>query len=497
MLNRKMLMSTLRDNFNFLLRKINRVEDEIPKQIEKLSPIGENIIKLGTIPEFNSYDNLDFEGEYGLLPKYMKYIINEQGGGEYSIKKDGYEDIEKNADDSSSTLSLLLERDAYDYGLQVPEDLSDPDILRALKMKYEIFLTIGDDNQEYPVYIRQIGEYQYRGFAYNYEQEFDVYLKFNYNRINSCTVSGYTNNEVHVYLREIKLLDNKYLYPSIECENIQASSSIIMGYNNEIQLGDMDEHQTLIIGSNNVTRNYSSTIIGEGLIAEVENRLIIGDYNTISPNDIFVIGYGNYHNDRANIHTVNYKGEGWYKGNLYVGGDNKETSTRVATMKDIDAINEPRDYVVLKDQVTNNLYNIQMRDGVFNISQIAASVIVTKLPTKTIYADGDGVDLEGIVVEAIYPDGTRSIVDDNNIKAVTDVLRCGDTEITFVVIDSGQEIEGTFEVITNEFDPTVQLIDFYYADNGDGTYTITDWKGTLNGVTSNELIIPNNERISI
>lgn len=35
------------------------------------------------------------------------------------------------------------------------------------------------------------------------------------------------------------------------------------------------------------------------------------------------------------------------------------------------------------------------------------------------------------------------------------------------------------------------LIDFNYTDNGDGTYTITSWKGTYNEEPSTEIIIPN------
>lgn len=39
------------------------------------------------------------------------------------------------------------------------------------------------------------------------------------------------------------------------------------------------------------------------------------------------------------------------------------------------------------------------------------------------------------------------------------------------------------------------LIDFEYTDNGDGTVTLTAWKGTYNGVASTELIIPDDSRI--
>ena len=41
----------------------------------------------------------------------------------------------------------------------------------------------------------------------------------------------------------------------------------------------------------------------------------------------------------------------------------------------------------------------------------------------------------------------------------------------------------------------VLLKDFDYVENDNGTATITGWKGTLNGVASTELIIPDDERI--
>ena len=41
------------------------------------------------------------------------------------------------------------------------------------------------------------------------------------------------------------------------------------------------------------------------------------------------------------------------------------------------------------------------------------------------------------------------------------------------------------------------LVDFEYTDNGDGTYTIVDWKGTLDGEVSTELIVPDSNTIYI
>jgi hypothetical protein len=39
------------------------------------------------------------------------------------------------------------------------------------------------------------------------------------------------------------------------------------------------------------------------------------------------------------------------------------------------------------------------------------------------------------------------------------------------------------------------LRDFRYIVNNDGTYTLTEWKGTLNGETSNSLVIPDSPDI--
>ena len=45
------------------------------------------------------------------------------------------------------------------------------------------------------------------------------------------------------------------------------------------------------------------------------------------------------------------------------------------------------------------------------------------------------------------------------------------------------------------YDPTTAFKDFNYTTNDNGTYTLTEWKGTTNGVESTECIIPDDPRI--
>lgn len=39
------------------------------------------------------------------------------------------------------------------------------------------------------------------------------------------------------------------------------------------------------------------------------------------------------------------------------------------------------------------------------------------------------------------------------------------------------------------------LIDFEYIKNSDGTVTLTEWKGTYQGVPSTRVVVPDSERI--
>ena len=108
---------------------------------------------------------------------------------------------------------------------------------------------------------------------------------------------------------------------------------------------------------------------------------------------------------------------------------------------------------------------------------------------------GEPIDLSNLVVMATYEDGTvaeiteytvsQSMVDDETI-AVT--ITCVGTSNSYDV------------AVYQRFDQTTLsnlFIDFVYTDNGNGTYTITDWKGTLNGQPSTEIVVPNNRQIIV
>lgn len=70
------------------------------------------------------------------------------------------------------------------------------------------------------------------------------------------------------------------------------------------------------------------------------------------------------------------------------------------------------------------------------------------------------------------------------------------------VVYNGQDLDKLVynDVVVFEksgFDAERVLIDFDYIRNSDGTYTITDWKGTYQGQESTECIVPNKKEIRL
>lgn len=152
-------------------------------------------------------------------------------------------------------------------------------------------------------------------------------------------------------------------------------------------------------------------------------------------------------------------------------------------------------YLIFKDKSTDYTYYAYIEDGKWTISCKIIEIKVTKLPDKMSYTQGELLDTTGMVVTAVLENSDEVIIDDYN----KDIIPILDSTLEIPYVDEfGNEftivIEG-FEV--KEFNPTIELIDFEYTANADGTYTLTGWKQTLNGEPSTEMIVPNNNLIIV
>lgn len=215
------------------------------------------------------------------------------------------------------------------------------------------------------------------------------------------------------------------------------------------------------------------------------------------------------HGDKSRISTdITPYHEGYcyvtHDGDFYVDMNNErvklnakdaETLSGVSweTIKDyIDAV---KDYIILKDQVNGYNYMVSMRNGNLVSCLMASGIEVMSYPKTTTYTEGEVFDPTGMVVYLVYPDGDTKEVTD--FIYPTNALSIDDTSVVISYVEGNLIFTTTVPITVNTFDAATTLADFSYTTNADGTYTITGWKGTLNGTSSTEMSIPNSGLIIV
>lgn len=149
-------------------------------------------------------------------------------------------------------------------------------------------------------------------------------------------------------------------------------------------------------------------------------------------------------------------------------------------------INNPKKSVAFIDQGNGYTYVVYMYNGNLVSRTSVTSIELTTMPTKTTYATGESFDPTGMIVTATLQDGS--------VQELTNYTYPLTITKTPVIIEH-QEAGKTFTIaIPISY---VDLTDFEYTANEDGTYTLTAWKQTLNGEPSTELVVPDNELIII
>lgn len=162
-----------------------------------------------------------------------------------------------------------------------------------------------------------------------------------------------------------------------------------------------------------------------------------------------------------------------------------------ASLDDIKKFN----VITMVDTVNGYEYFVEMQNGQLVSYCETDSIQVTTMPTKTEYEEGSIFDTTGMIISAIGRDGTsREVV---NYSYSNELLTLGLTSITIIYVERG--IEFTVDVpITVKEDVMIKiLVDFEYDKNSDGTYTLTEWKETLNGESSTTLFVPDYSQIII
>lgn len=81
---------------------------------------------------------------------------------------------------------------------------------------------------------------------------------------------------------------------------------------------------------------------GAGNKAASSYQHVQGKYNVGDPNDTYahIVGNGASDTNRSNAHTLDWSGNGWFAGDIYVGGtgQNDEAAEKLATLSEVKAL---------------------------------------------------------------------------------------------------------------------------------------------------------------
>ena len=160
--------------------------------------------------------------------------------------------------------------------------------------------------------------------------------------------------------------------------------------------------------------------------------------------------------------------------------------------------NVKKDYLILTDIADGTDYGIQMMNGSLISEQLITGIEITTPPTKTEYVRGQKFDPSGMVVTAIKPDGSNFDLTDYVYQTEPFMVVGENIEFEITYTKFGRTYKSSPILITvTEFVPEVELVDFGYNTNTDGSYTLTSWRGTTDGTSSTELVVPDNTLIVV
>jgi hypothetical protein len=153
-------------------------------------------------------------------------------------------------------------------------------------------------------------------------------------------------------------------------------------------------------GLNTIAAGNAQHVQGKNNIADVD-----AEGNALSTY-AHIVGNGLTPTKRSNAHTLDWDGNAWYQGDIYVGGTSQTDGIKVATLNDISRYNQ----ITMIDKENGFDYILEFHSGKLASYCACSSIAVTTLPDKTEYASGEDFEPAGMVITATCQDGsTREI----------------------------------------------------------------------------------------
>ena len=273
-------------------------------------------------------------------------------------------------------------------------------------------------------------------------------------------------NEYDERIYDLRVIRNSRIVPENEYSLTITSNEIIVIFNNYVNVGDII-HLDVFIPLNRYNE-YSICII---------------DYTTVCEDSVntYPLEYKFYNIETCKFQIIHSR-LGFISKEKYVIKDEN-----IVFDSSISFVNGDLLYVKV----------IQDGAKLLQVKPITPDrIVVKKQPNKTSYCEGDYFEIDGMELEIIYNGGVSSlIVDVEDIIIPSNPLTLDDNSVVVKYFYQGITYEVVIPIDVDTFKTQFTLIDFNFIDNGNDTYTLTEWKGTLNGIPSTELVIPNNKRI--
>ena len=223
--------------------------------------------------------------------------------------------------------------------------------------------------------------------------------------------------------------------------------------------------------------NYSHAE-GRWTIASGEAQHVQGKWNIKDTENKYahIVGNGSSQDQRSNAHTLDWEGNAWFAGDVYIGGDSMDSAIK------------------LGEGSKPNLTRVTLLANSWSQDTLTQSITIT----------GISADQSTQIIQIILPEDNELSNEEFELCDVSAIDQQENTIIFKCETIPSNNIEvyikwqdcNYFE--HHELLPfdINTLIDFYYTyDANKDTYTITGWKGTTNGVPGTEILIPNDRRI--
>ena len=197
-------------------------------------------------------------------------------------------------------------------------------------------------------------------------------------------------------------------------------------------------------GQNTIASGDYSHAEGYYTIASGSNSHVQGKYNIKDTESKYahIVGNGTSNNTRANAHTVDWKGNAWYKGNVYIGGTGQDDANakKLATEEFVN-----NNKVTKTSELTN--------DSGFVTSIPNEYITETELTAKN-YIDNTTLESKGYLTEHqdLSDYALRSDLHTHSNKAILDAI----TSAKITEWNNKSTFSGSYNDLTNK--PTIPTI---------------------------------------